>query len=63
MLILLTLIAAFWLPSVIAMARRHPSRWAVFWTNALFGITLVGWAVAFIWAFTTPHPKQPKVPT
>lgn len=56
---LLILIAIYLLPFIIAMLRRHPNRWPIFWTVLFFGWTLIGWAGAFIWAFTNP-PAAPK---
>jgi hypothetical protein len=49
----------YFLPSILARGRNHHNSGAVFVINLLLGWTLVGWAVALAWAFTTPAPAQP----
>jgi len=49
----------YFLPSILARGRNHHNTGAVFVINLLLGWTLVGWAVALAWAFTTPAPAQP----
>ena len=49
--ILLALIVFLYLlPSLIGFARDHPSRRAITVLNVLFGWTLIGWVVLFLWA-------------
>lgn len=53
--ILLVLIAAIYLlPTLMAFARDHPRRGAITLVNILFGWTLLGWLVCFIWALMGP---------
>ena len=40
----------YFLPLLIAFARHHRAKLAIFVTNLLLGITGVGWLVALIWA-------------
>lgn len=40
------------IPAVIAFARGHQSKWAIFAVNLLFGWTFIGWIIAFIWSLT-----------
>lgn len=54
---LLLMLAVYLLPAIIAQARQHPNRWAIFWLTMLFGWTFFAWGAAFIWAFTNPYPK------
>jgi Superinfection immunity protein len=49
----------YFMPTILAKGRNHHNASAVFIINLLLGWTLVGWAVALAWAFTTPAPAQP----
>jgi hypothetical protein len=40
----------FFLPTIIAMARHHRNKLAIFLVNLLLGWTGVGWLAALIWA-------------
>jgi hypothetical protein len=40
----------FLLPTIIAVARHHRNRLAIFLINLLLGWTGVGWLVALVWA-------------
>jgi hypothetical protein len=51
-LLLLTLLLASFLPTIIAFARRHHNRYAIFVLNLLLGWTVVGWVVALVWSLT-----------
>jgi cytochrome c biogenesis protein CcdA len=49
--ILLILIAGLYmLPTFVASARDHPRRRAIGLLNILFGWTLIGWFLLFLWA-------------
>jgi hypothetical protein len=52
----------YFLPSIIAGSRHHHNGGAVFVINFFLGWTLIGWAVALAWAFTSP-PPTPAAPT
>lgn len=52
LVVALILIAAAFLPSLIAFIRRHHNRYAILVLNVLLGWTLVGWAVALVWSLT-----------
>jgi uncharacterized membrane protein YqaE (UPF0057 family) len=49
----------YFLPTFLSKGRHHHNAGAVFIINLLLGWTLIGWAVALAWAFTTPAPAQP----
>jgi hypothetical protein len=49
----------YFLPTILAGGRHHHNTGAIFIINLLLGWTLVGWAVALAWAFTTPAPAAP----
>lgn len=42
----------YFLPAWIAESKNHPSKVAIFILNLFFGVTAIGWIVAFIWALT-----------
>jgi hypothetical protein len=42
----------YFIPAMVAISRQHVNAMAIFLTNLLFGWTVIGWAVALIWAFT-----------
>jgi len=53
--VLITIIslAAYFLPSLIALVRHHHNKTALMVTNLLLGWTGVVWLVTLIWAFTS----------
>jgi hypothetical protein len=48
------LIALYFVPSVIAVARGHRNMNAIGVTNLVLGWTVLGWVAALIWSFTNP---------
>ena len=52
-------IAVFFIPTWVAVIRRHRAMFAIFLLNFILGVTVIGWIGALIWAFTNPNP-QPK---
>jgi TPR repeat protein len=51
--VLLVVVAAvYFLPTIIAKARKHNNSMAIFALNFLAGWTFLGWVVAFVWALT-----------
>jgi hypothetical protein len=59
------LIAAYLLPFVVAVSRRHRQRLAIFCLNLLLGWTLLGWIAALVWACTSDveAKREPKSKT
>lgn len=45
-------VLAYLLPCGVAIHREHPARAGIALVNVLFGWTLIGWLVSFVWAFT-----------
>lgn len=46
----LVALAAYLLPTIIALRRRHHYKWVIFGINAIFGLTGIGYLAAFVWA-------------
>lgn len=46
----LLLIVLYPLPALIAFRRSHPNRWLILAVNVMLGASVIGWAVALIWA-------------
>ncbi len=42
----------YFLPSLVAVLRRHHNVVAIFVLNLTLGWTLLGWVAALVWAFT-----------
>jgi len=46
------------LPSAIAYSRYHKNFIAIFLLNLFFGVTVIGWLMAFVWSWTNPKRKE-----
>lgn len=49
-LILLVSTLFYFAPSFVAFHRRHPQRISILVLNSFWGFTVLGWAVALVWA-------------
>jgi len=61
-ILLLVLLALYFLPAIIASIRHHASSPAIFALNLLLGWTVLGWIIAFVWSLTgdvRPPPPRP----
>lgn len=47
----------YFLPSIIALARNKRDLLAIFLVNLFFGVTVIGWIVALIWAVKHDAPS------
>jgi Na+/proline symporter len=59
--ILLGLLAVliYMLPTIFAFNKGHRNRWVIMIINIVFGLTLLGWLIAIIWAFNkVDNPKK-----
>ena len=57
----LSLLVAFWvLPGIVAKMRKHPNTAAIFVLSIFLGVTVIGWIVALVWAFTNPTPQAQR---
>ena len=59
-IILMLCVIIYMLPTLIAYARDIPRRQAVTVVNIIFGWTLIGWFVTFLWAaLAAPSADEP----
>lgn len=56
------LIAAYWVPSIVAWRRHIPAKGQVLVVNLFLGWTFVGWVVALVMALRTV-PATPVAPS
>jgi hypothetical protein len=52
----------YFLPSVIAHHRHHHQVTAIRALNGLAGFTIIGWVIAFVWAWTATAPGAANAP-
>jgi hypothetical protein len=48
--VIVALIAFYFLPTIVAFIRRHHYRWPIFVVNLVAGWTLIGLLGCFVWA-------------
>jgi hypothetical protein len=58
--ILIMIAFLYMLPWIVAMARTHHNRGAIFLLNLFLGWTLIGWLAALIWAATEQRWKAER---
>ncbi len=51
-LLLMILFIPYWIPTIVAFVRKHPSRNGILALNLFFGWTFVGWVVSLAWALS-----------
>ena len=59
-LIIILGIVFYFLPSILAGARKHKNTLLIFILNLLFGWTAIGWLVCLIWAFVDTNGETAK---
>lgn len=55
LILMLFLVAAYFIPALLAYSRRHHNATAITMLNLLLGWTFLGWVIALIWALTSPR--------
>ena len=55
-------VIAYWVPTVVALARRVPAVGQVVVVNFFLGWTFIGWVVALVMAFRARRPPRPPQP-
>jgi len=58
-IVLMLILLIYLLPTLIAYSREHPRRVEIVVVNIIFGWTLIGWIVVFLWAALAPVEEQP----
>jgi hypothetical protein len=53
--IILFFIALYFVPTIIAVLRKHRNTGAIVALNALLGWTMIGWVLALVWALMVPN--------
>ena len=48
-ILILVLFSLYFLPSMIAIARKHKTLWGIILVNALTAWTFVGWVTCMVW--------------
>ena len=56
--IVVTAIAIYLLPTIVAGAREHPSGGGIFVLNLFLGWTFVGWVVALAWSCSAIYKER-----
>lgn len=51
-LLLAILFIPYWIPTIVAFVRKHPSRGGILALNFFFGWTFLGWVVSLAWALS-----------
>lgn len=60
-ILLILLIAFYFLPTIIAANRHHPNSVAIFCINLFLGWSLIGWVVALVWAVSAMNETQQTI--
>lgn len=53
--IIVSVVAIYFLPAINAIRDRHPSSTAIFALNLFTGWTLFGWVAALVWSMAPPR--------
>jgi hypothetical protein len=61
LLMLLLIFPLYFLPAIIAKARKNSNTTAIFVLNLILGWTVLGWIGALIWAFSSGSKQAPTV--
>ena len=56
--LIILVIGAYLLPTLVAMSRGTKAFGGVFFLNIFLGWTLIGWLIAFVWAFGRTHSQD-----
>lgn len=55
LIILLVLLAIYFLPAIVAHDRKNDNASAILVLNLFLGWTAIGWVMALVWALTKDH--------
>jgi hypothetical protein len=54
------MVAAYFLPAMVAGFRGHQHVWPIFWLNLFLGWTLIGWVAALVWCAMPVKPASSR---
>jgi hypothetical protein len=57
--LLAILFLPYWVPTIIAFSRKHPSKAGILAVNFFFGWTFVGWVLSLAWALSDNSSRAP----
>ncbi len=60
-LVMLFVLAVYLIPTIIAFARGHASKWGIGVLNIVLGWSLVFWVVTLIWALSNKGQSQTTI--
>lgn len=60
-LVMLFVLAVYLIPTIIAFARGHDSKWGIGVLNIVLGWSLVFWVVTLIWALSNKGQSQTTI--
>ena len=60
-LVLLFVLAVYLIPTIIAFARGHASKWGIGVLNFVLGWSLIFWVVALIWSLSNKGQSQTTI--
>ncbi len=60
LVVIVAIVAMFFMPSLIAHSRKHKNAMAIFVLNLLLGWTVLGWVFACVWACTNNTEPQER---
>lgn len=58
--LLVILFIPYWIPTILAFTRHHPSKAGIFVLNFFFGWTFIGWVVSLAWALSNNASRAPQ---
>jgi hypothetical protein len=58
--LLLSIVALYFLPTIVAGVRRHPNQARIAVLNIFLGWTFVGWVIALVWAVSALPTDAPR---
>jgi Superinfection immunity protein len=59
-LLLIVLFIPYWIPTIIAFVRKHPSKVAILALNFFFGWSFIGWVASLVWALSNTARATPQ---
>ena len=57
----LVVCALYWLPTIIAVARKQPNVMAIAALNFFLGWTVIGWIISLVWSLAAVQPPAQVV--